>query len=79
MDTLSGKGGFRVADGRMPKLGSLEYLLKASNLVKCGITGITINSIIELITPLKTGQFENINGSFSKNQVCRFYPNFLKR
>lgn len=65
MDTLSGKGGFRVADGRMPKLGSLEYLLKASNLVKSGITGITINSIIELITPLKTGQFENINGSFS--------------
>lgn len=65
MDTLSGTGGFRVADGRMPKLGSLEYLLKAANLVKSGITGITINGLIELITPLKTGQFENINGNFS--------------
>lgn len=64
MDTLSGTGGFRVADGKMPKLGSLEYLLKAANLVKSGITGITINSLIELISPLKTGQFENINGTF---------------
>lgn len=65
MDTISGDGGFRVVDGRMPKLGSLEYLLKAANLVKGGVTGITINSIIDLVTPLKTGQFENINGSFS--------------
>lgn len=65
MDTLSGNGGFRVANGRMPKLGSLEYLLKAANLVKSGITGITINSLIELVSPLKTGEFENINGNFT--------------
>ena len=65
MDTLSGTGGFRVADGRMPKLGSMEYLLKAANLVKSGVTGITINGIIDLITPLKTGEFENINGNFT--------------
>jgi len=65
MDTLSGTGGFRVAEGRMPKLGSLEYLLKSANLIRSGVTGITINSIIELLTPLKTGQFENINGNFS--------------
>ncbi len=64
MDTLSGSGGFRVVDGKMPKLGSLEYLLKSANLVKSGITGLTINSLIELVTPLKTGQFENINGNF---------------
>lgn len=65
MDTLSGTGGFRVVDGNMPKLGSMEYLLKAANLVKSGVTGLTINSIINLLTPLKTGQFENINGNFS--------------
>lgn len=65
MDTLSGTGNFRVIDGRMPKLGSLEYLLKSANLVKSGITGITLNSVINLITPLKTGQFENINGNFA--------------
>lgn len=67
MNTLSGTGGFRVVDGRMPKLGSLEYLLKAANLVKSGVTGLTINSILDLVTPLKTGQFENINGNFSIN------------
>lgn len=65
MDTLSGHGGFVVANGRMPKLGSLEYLLKASNLVKSGITGLSINGIIDLVTPLKTGQFETINGDFT--------------
>lgn len=65
MDTLGGTGGFQVTNGRMPKLGSLEYLLKASNLVKSGVTGLTINSIIDLVTPLKTGQFESIRGNFT--------------
>lgn len=65
MDTLSGRGGFDVAEGRMPKLGSLEYLLKASNLLKSGVTGLSINGIIDIITPLKTGQFESIRGNFT--------------
>lgn len=65
METLSGKGGFRIADGRMPKLGSLEYLLRAANLVKSGVTGLTINGLVDLLSPLKTGQFENINGRFT--------------
>lgn len=60
--TLGGKGTFKIADGRMPKLGSLEYLLKAGNLFKGGIAGLSINSIIDLITPLKTGNFESISG-----------------
>lgn len=65
METLSGNGGFQVANGRMPKLGSLEYLLKASNLIKSGVTGLSINGIIDLVTPLKTGQFESIRGDFN--------------
>ena len=48
----------------MPKLGSLEYLLKAANLAKGGITGLSINGIIDLITPLKTGEFDSISGSY---------------
>lgn len=64
LNTLSGKGNFVVADGRMPKLGSLEYLLKAANLAKSGITGLSINGIIDLITPLKTGNFASISGSY---------------
>ena len=49
----------------MPKLGSLEYLLKAGNLITGGIRGLSINGIIDLITPLKTGEFDNINGDIA--------------
>ncbi len=62
MKTLNGRMEFSVKDGRMPKLGSLEYLLKAGNLVKGGLTGVSINSIIDIITPLKTGEFSSIKG-----------------
>ncbi len=65
MKTLNGNSKFNVSDGRMPKLGSLEYLLKAGNLLKGGITGVSINSIIDIITPLKTGNFSNINGQIN--------------
>ena len=64
LKTLSGDGKFVINDGRMPKLGSLEYLLKAGNLVTGGITGISINGIIDLITPLKTGEFKSITGHY---------------
>ncbi len=62
VNTLSGEGTFEVTDGRMPKLGSLEYLLKAGNLITGGVTGLSINGIIDLITPLKTGNFKKISG-----------------
>ncbi len=62
MSTLGGAVSFNVSDGRMPKLGSLEYLLKAGNLLKGGITGLSINSVIDIITPLKTGNFSDIYG-----------------
>lgn len=64
-ETLSGKAIFTVKDGRMPKLGSMEYLLRAGNVFKSGITGITMNSILDLVTPLKTGEFSSIDGSIS--------------
>lgn len=67
MKTLNGKAAFNVSEGRMPKLGSLEYLLKAGNLIKGGFTGISINSVIDLITPLKTGEFSTINGKMDIN------------
>lgn len=62
VSTLAGDTVFKVANGRMPKLGSLEYLLKAGNLFKGGITGLSVNGLIDLITPLKTGEFSNIYG-----------------
>lgn len=70
MKSLNGSSRFNVSNGRMPKLGSLEYLLKAGNLLKGGITGVSINSVIDIITPMKTGEFSNIYGQFSiKNGI----------
>ena len=66
--TLSGEGKFNVADGKMPKLGSLEYLLKAGNLLRSGITGLSINGLVDLVTPLKTGEFESISGDIHISQ-----------
>lgn len=63
---------FEIANGKMPKLGSVEYLLKAGNLIKSGITGASLNNFIELIAPIKTGYFESIKGSFTlKNGVAQ--------
>ncbi|MBP3820195.1 hypothetical protein J6G99_00955 [bacterium] len=71
INSLSGEGHFNVIDGSMPKLGSLEYLLKAANLITGGITGVSINGIIDLITPLKTGEFESIKGDIKiKNGIA---------
>ena len=63
MKTLNGKTTFNVINGRIPKLGSLEYLLKAGNLLKGGLTSLSINSVIDIITPLKTGDFSSIYGT----------------
>ena len=62
ISNLSGAIYFDMADGKMPKLGSLEYLLRASNIVKGGITGFSLNNILELLNLVKTGHFSNING-----------------
>ena len=63
---------FEVADGKMPKLGSVEYLLKAGNILKSGITGANLNNFIDLIAPVKTGYFDSIKGSFNlKNGIAQ--------
>lgn len=63
--TLNGYGNFEIQDGKMPKLGSLEYLLKAGNLISNGLTGLTINGLIDLLSPLKSGEFKTISGNFT--------------
>lgn len=70
--TFNGSGQFKVSNGKMPKLGSLEYLLKAGNLIKGGITSISMNSIIDIVTPLKTGEFSSIHGHFTiRNGIAK--------
>ena len=54
---------FSINNGKMPKLGSLEYLLRAGNLIKNGIMGLSLNNLIQVLTPYKTGEFEKISGN----------------
>ena len=60
---------FSVINGKMPKLGSLEYLLRAGNFFKNGFTGLSLNNLIEVLTPYKTGEFDYIEGKLSLNQA----------
>ncbi len=60
---LSGFAYFDMTEGKMPKLGSLEYLLRASNIVKGGITGFSLNNVLELLNLVKTGYFSSIQGN----------------
>ncbi len=72
MQSLNGTTTFNVANGRMPKLGSLEYLLRASNLIKGGFTGITMNGIIDVVSPAKSGEFSDIYGAIRiKDGIAR--------
>lgn len=63
MKHLTGLAYFEINEGKMPKLGSLEYLLKAGNLLKSGITGFTMNAVADLVIPIKTGYFSTIKGN----------------
>jgi len=64
IENLNGNVQFNINQGRMPKLGSLEYLLHATNLIKSGLTALSVNGIIELLNPFKDGSFEHIKGTF---------------
>ncbi|MBQ2645280.1 hypothetical protein IJG14_06895, partial [bacterium] len=59
---------FSVKDGNMPKLGSLEYLIRASNIFYSGFTTLSVNNLIELMKPFKHGTFSTITGIFNINR-----------
>ena len=63
LKTVGARARFNIENGKMPKLGSLEYLIRAGNVYKSGIFGLTINNIIEVLIPYKTGDFSQIKGS----------------
>ena len=67
---LNGNLTFSVNNGKMPKLGSIEYLLRAGNLLKSGISGLTLNNITGLLLPVQHGDFDTIKGDMRiKNGV----------
>ena len=64
--------GFHMEDGTIPKLGSIEYLLRASTLLRSGLTSLSVNNFIELLKPFKTGTFSKISGClYLKNGILK--------
>src|SRR5699024_7057777 len=51
---------FAILNGRMPKLGSIEYLLREYNFFKSGILGLMINNVMKLINLITNGEFYSI-------------------
>ena len=58
---FNGYAEFQAIKGQFVRLGSLEYLLRASNVIQSGVGG-NINNIIYLFAPKKTGRFEVLPG-----------------
>lgn len=51
-----------VEKGHLVRLGSLEYLLRAANVVQSGIAGFNLNNVVDLVVPEKTGYFDVLDG-----------------
>jgi len=58
----NGYAEFEAYKGRFVRLGSLEYFLRAVNVIQSGVGGFNINNIIDLVAPQKTGHFETLKG-----------------
>ncbi len=66
----NGYAKFNATKGNFVRLGSLEYLLRAVNVLHSGVGGFNLNNIIDLVSPQKTGHFETLQGSvYAKNGV----------
>ncbi len=64
VEKITADANFEILKGKLPKLGSIEYLLRASNFIKSGIFGFTLNNTLELLKPYKYGEFNKITGNF---------------
>ena len=58
---LSGSAEFNLLDGRMIRMGSVEYMLKIANMLKGGLTTLNLNALVNIVAP-KTGFFDSIDG-----------------
>lgn len=63
LKNIDGKTDFKITDGHLVRLGSLEYLLLAANTLLSGIGNISLNKIVNLITHEKTGYFKVLEGT----------------
>ncbi|MGD9579852.1 MAG: AsmA-like C-terminal region-containing protein [Vampirovibrionia bacterium] len=74
-----GEASLIINDGRFSKLGTLEYLLTATNIINGGIAGLNLNNILATIVPMKTGSFEQLTGDFTVKQGLLKTNNLISR
>ncbi len=72
ISNANGTADFLINNGRLNRLGSIEYLLRAANILKSGVAGLTLNNVVDLVVPQKVGYFNVIKGTIkAKNGVIR--------
>ncbi|MCK7488706.1 MAG: AsmA-like C-terminal region-containing protein [Bacillus subtilis] len=79
ISNANGFATFEITDGRLTRLGSLEYLLRAVNVLQSGITGLTLNNIIDLVIPQRTGDFEVLEGTITAENGVLTTDNIASR
>lgn len=67
LTNTDGKIEFKIKDGHLVRLGSLEHLLLSANTLLGGIGNLNLNKITDLIVPEKTGYFKTLDGTITMN------------
>ena len=65
LENSQGNANLAIINGKFSRLGTLEHLLTATNIINGGITGLSLNNILASVIPMHTGQFKLFSGDFS--------------
>jgi uncharacterized protein involved in outer membrane biogenesis len=60
-----GRATFTIRNGRLVKLGSFQYLMKAPNLISTGLSSYQFNNIVNTVANKNTESFEILEGKVS--------------
>ncbi len=62
---LEGTGAFTIKDGIVARFGQLQTKLTQANLLQQGILGFNFNNLMQSVVPVRTGEFNELNGRYS--------------
>lgn len=79
IENAEGQASLIIDDGRFSRLGTLEHLLRASNIIGGGVSGLNINNILASVIPMHTGKFDQLTGDFSVKKGTLHTSNLITR
>jgi hypothetical protein len=65
LTNLEGTGAFTIKDGIVARFGQLQTKLTQANLLQQGILGFNFNNLMQSVVPVRTGEFNELNGRYS--------------